>query len=489
MDIRVRYPPSPTGLQHIGGVRTALFNYFFSRSQGGVFILRIEDTDQHRYDADSVADLYDTLEWLGIDWDEGPERGGDVGPYIQSERRDLYLKYADTLLESGHLYRCFCSAERLEKLRSSQGKSTGYDRLCRNLGADEVDHRVSQGEPSVLRLKIPLEGVTQFDDLLIGTVKRKNKDINPDPVLLKSDGLPTYHLANVVDDHLMGITHIMRGSEWMPSVPIHVVLYDALGWEPPVYCHLPLVHGKDGQKLGKRHGATSIRDFRDAGYLPEAILNYISLLGWSFDDQREFFTREELSRLFTLEKLNKAPAVFDYKKLDWFNGHYIRECDDERLESLVFPFLLRDEIIHDPMLDRERGIVKGMLPLIRERLRRLDEVGDAVRFLFADEIVYEVEALIPKKSDAGTTIKLLDAGESILRGSEELSDEDIEEQFRGKAEAMGVKLGALLMPIRVAVTGTTASPPLFGSIRLLGLEKSLARIELAIEKLKEHVDG
>ena len=489
MDIRVRYPPSPTGLQHIGGVRTALFNYLFSRSQGGVFILRIEDTDQQRFDPDALADLYDTLEWLGIDWDEGPERGGEYGPYIQSERKDLYQDHADSLLESGHVYRCFCTAERLEKLRSSQGKSTGYDRLCRDLGNEEVERRMSDGEPSVLRLKIPLEGATQFDDFLIGTVKRKNKDINPDPVLLKGDGFPTYHLANVIDDHLMGISHIMRGSEWLPSVPIHIVLYNAFGWAPPVYCHLPLVHGKDGQKLGKRHGSTSVREFREAGYLPEALLNYVSLLGWSYDDQREFFTREELEQLFTLEKLNKAPAVFDYKKLDWFNGHYIRECDDPRLESLIFPFLLRDELIHDPMTEREQTIVTGMLPLVRERLRRLDEVGDAVRFLFTETLDYDVEALIPKKSDAETTVGLLEAGRSILQNSIDATDEELEERFRAKAEEMGAKLGALLMPLRVAVTGTTASPPLFGSIRLLGVGKSLERIELSLQKLKEHIDG
>ncbi len=315
MSVRVRYPPSPTGLQHIGGARSALFNYLFARSQGGVFVLRIEDTDRARRTDEAVEDLYRTLDWLGITWDEGPDGKGAHGPYVQSERLELYRKHAEMLLDRDHAYRCFCTAERLDAMRSEGKKGAGYDRRCRRLNEEEVSERVRDGIPFVVRLKIPLEGVSVFEDLVLGTVKRKYKDVAPDPILLKSDGFPTYHLANVVDDHTMEITHILRAQEWLPSVPIHLVLYDAFGWKPPAFCHLPLVLGKDGQKLSKRHGSTAVRDFRRQGYLPEAIVNYLALLGWSYDDRREFFTLDELERVFTLEKVNKAPAVFDYKKL------------------------------------------------------------------------------------------------------------------------------------------------------------------------------
>jgi glutamyl-tRNA synthetase len=324
MSVRVRYAPSPTGLQHIGGVRTAIFNYLFARANKGTFILRIEDTDQERSHEEALKDLYDTLRWLGLDWDEGPVQGGDYGPYVQSERFDLYQEYARKLVKEGKAYFCYCTTERLAALRKEQqaGKSKyqGYDRHCRNLTEDQREAYEKQGIKPVIRLKVPLEGKTTFHDQLMGDISRKNTDISPDPVLLKSDGFPTYHLANVIDDHLMGITHIMRAQEWIPSGALHILLYEAFGWEPPVYCHLPMVMGKDGQKLSKRHGSTAVRDFRIQGYLPEAILNYISLLGWSFDDKTEFFTREKLEKVFTLEKINKAPGVFDFKKLLWFNG-------------------------------------------------------------------------------------------------------------------------------------------------------------------------
>lgn len=489
MGVRVRYPPSPTGLQHIGGVRTALFNYFLARSLGGTFVLRIEDTDQTRFDPKALADLYETLEWLGLDWDEGPERGGDHTPYVQSERADLYRSYAAQLLDGGHAYRCFCTAARLDQMRSQQGKETGYDRKCRSIDAAESDRLVDSGTSFVIRLKIPLEGSTEFEDLLLGKIRRKNKDIAPDPVLLKSDKLPTYHLANVIDDHLMGISHILRAQEWLSSVPIHIALYRAFDWAPPLFCHLPLVLGKDGQKLSKRHGSTALRDFREAGYLPEAILNYVSLLGWSYDGQREFFSREELEELFSLEQLNKAPAVFDHKKLDWFNGQYIRRCSDERLMSLIIPFLVKDAVVTEPPTDRALAIIRGALPLVRERLKRLDEVSRSVRFLFGDLGDYEIETLVPKKSTPVEALQGLLAGRSILGEFDDLSDDELESRFRDTAESMGLKLGTLLMPIRVAVTGTVASPPLFGSIRLLGKGTAIERVDRAIERLKEHVGG
>ena len=293
MSVRVRYPPSPTGYQHIGSVRTALFNFLFARAQGGTFILRIEDTDRERSNDQALQDIYDTFAWLGFHWDEGPDTGGPFAPYIQSERKELYHEHAGRLVESGHAYRCYCSSERLKELREQQkksGQSQGYDRRCRDLEAGEREKREREGAPYVIRLKIPLSGSTGFNDRLLGEITRLNQDINPDPVLLKSDGFPTYHLANVIDDHLMGITHVLRAQEWIPTVPVHVILYNAFGWTPPEYYHLPLVLGSDGQKLSKRHGSVRVIDFRKEGYLPEAMINYVSLLGWSYDESREFFT-------------------------------------------------------------------------------------------------------------------------------------------------------------------------------------------------------
>lgn len=485
MDVRVRYAPSPTGLQHIGGVRTALFNYFFAKSMGGSFILRVEDTDRERYSDESLQDLYDTFEWLGIKWDEGPDVGGDYGPYVQSERFDLYQKYAAQLVEEGKAYPCYCTAERLETMRAEQAKNKkghqGYDRKCRDLTAGERAAFEAQGLKPVIRFKIPLEGTTVFHDEILGDVKRKNRDISPDPILLKSDGFPTYHLANIVDDHLMEITHIMRAQEWLPSGSLHVLLYEAFGWEPPKYCHLPMVMGKDGQKLSKRHGSTSLRDFRMEGYLPEALINYVSMVGWSYDDSREFFSREDLEKLFTLDKLNKAPGVFDYKKLLWFDGQYIRQKDDKELKELLIPYLVKDGVISDPPTDDERAIFDGALPIIKERMKVLSEVSGLVRFLFQDIESYQPELAVPKKLEPLTAYKCLQVAREILVGFEGRSDEENEEAFGKAAEDLQVNMGGVLQPVRVALTGTTVSPPLFESIRLLGIEKTLSRVDRLLE--------
>ncbi|MFO7849167.1 MAG: glutamate--tRNA ligase [Spirochaetia bacterium] len=491
MSVRVRYAPSPTGLQHIGGVRTALFNYFFARATGGTFILRVEDTDRERYDPEALKDLYDTFEWLGIEADEGPESGGEYGPYVQSSRFDLYKRHAKQLVEEGHGYYCFCSAERLADLREQQQKekkSVGYDRHCRDLSKAQIQEYFDQGIQPVIRLKVPFEGSTSFHDVLLGEVKKKNKDVPADPVLLKSDGFPTYHLANVVDDHLMEISHILRAQEWIPSGPLHVLLYQAFGWTPPEYCHLPMVMGKDGQKLSKRHGATAVKEFRRQGYLPEAIINYISLLGWSYDDKREFFTKEELEELFVLEKLNKAPAVFDYKKLEWFNGQYIRAKSNEELEELLLPYLTEAGLVDNPPTVRQRDVLDRMMPIMKERLHLLSDIVDLSRFLFTEIDTYNVEEAIPKKMDLGRTLGVLREGRELIASMEETDDEKIEEMLRDKAKELGVKMGALLMPIRVAVTGSNVSPPLLDSIRLLGVEKSLERIDKLIKMMQREVD-
>ncbi len=487
MSVRVRYAPSPTGLQHIGGVRTALFNYFFARSEGGKFILRIEDTDQVRYSDESLQDLYDTFKWLGIEWDEGPDKGGDCGPYVQSERFEMYKEYAEKLVAEGKAYYCYCTPERLDKLREEQQKDKksqqGYDRHCRDLTAEQRAEYEKQGIKPVIRFKIPLDGMVVFHDELLGDVKRKTRDINPDPVLLKSDGFPTYHLANIIDDHHMNITHILRAQEWLPSGPLHILLYKAFEWEPPLYCHLPMVMGKDGQKLSKRHGSTSLRDFIAQGYLPEAIINYVSLIGWSYDDSREFFTKEELEELFTITKLNKAPGVFDYKKLDWFNGQYIRKLSDDELKAKIIPYLAEAGCLENPPAPGQSELINGLIPIVKERLKLLSDIVPMTAFLFQDISGYEAEELIPKKQDAASTKEILQLGRPLIEKVGELDDEQLEEAFKSLSEESSYKLGDLLAPLRVAVTGSRVSPPLFASIRLLGLDTALGRIDLAINKL------
>ncbi|HHU88801.1 MAG: glutamate--tRNA ligase [Sphaerochaetaceae bacterium] len=491
MTVRVRYAPSPTGLQHIGGIRTALFNYFFARAQKGKFILRIEDTDQERSSEEALEDLYATLEWLGVEWDEGPIVGGPHGPYVQSERFELYQEYAEKLVSEGKAYRCYCTSERLEKLRAEQiankSEQQGYDRHCRDLTQEERAALEQAGIPSVIRLKVPLEGKTTFNDLLMGPITRRNCDISPDPVLLKSDRFPTYHLANVIDDHMMEVTHIMRAQEWIPSGPLHILLYEAFGWETPTYCHLPMVMGSDGQKLSKRHGSTAVKDFRREGYLPEALLNYVSMVGWSYDSEREFFTKDELCELFSLEKINKSPGIFDYKKLLWYNGHYIREKSDAELAKLLIPYLEASSFIKSPPSQEEIKRVNEIVPLVKERLKVLSDVTELTRFLFEEIAPPQVEELLPKKQDAPTTLKALKGAYGYLKELEVEGVEAVEAKLMELANTLEVKVNGVFMPIRVAVTGSHVSPPLFDSIRLLGYEKAFSRIERAINILENEV--
>jgi glutamyl-tRNA synthetase len=491
MKVRDRYAPSPTGLQHIGGIRTALFNYLFARSQNGKFILRLEDTDRTRSEDCYVQNLYDTFEWLGIKWDEGPDNGGAFGPYVQSERSALYQKYARELLDKGRAYYCFCSAERIEKVRqereAAHSSETGYDRLCRSIDPQEAARRAGGGEACTVRLKIPLGEATCFHDHLLGDIEWKNDDINPDPVLLKSDGFPTYHLANVVDDHLMEISHVLRAQEWLSSTPLHVIMYQSFGWLPPEFCHLPMVMGQDGKKLSKRHGATSIDEFRKQGYLPDALLNYVALLGASYEEGKEVYTLDELAGCFSLEKLNKAPAVFDYKKLEWYNGQYIRMKSDDALAGLCLPFAVDAGLFGGDKCEpstQQMKVFTAAMPLVKERLVFLGEVPEKIAYLFNEPPVPAAEEFIPKKSDIANTIELLRHGLEIVKPlAEALSDEDAENFIKAEAEKRGVKLGDLMMPLRVAITGSRVSPPLFGSLRLIGAERSQQRISLALEKL------
>ena len=492
MEVRVRYAPSPTGLQHIGGVRTALFNYFFAKSMGGKFILRVEDTDRERYSDESLQDLYDTLDWLGIKWDEGPVVGGPYGPYIQSERFELYKEYAEKLVKDGKAYYCYCTPERLEKVRQEQIASKsdyqGYDRHCANLTDEERADLEAQGIKPVIRLRVPTEGKTTFHDVLMGDITRKNKDVSPDPILLKSDGFPTYHLANVIDDHLMGITHIMRAQEWIPSGPLHILLYEAFGWEPPIYCHLPMVMGKDGQKLSKRHGSTSVRDFRAKGYLPEAIINYVTMVGWSLDDHTEFFSKEDLEKCFKIENIHKAPGVFDYKKLDWFNGQYIRECDNDRLASLCTPYLQDAGFISKEETEEEKKLVLSLIPSVKERMKVISDVVPLTTFLFKDEPVLDKNIYIAKGSNEENTLKALEEGSKILISGlkENKAEAEIEEELVGLSKSLEIKVNGVFQPIRVAITNSTVSLPLFDSIRLLGLDETEKRLERAIKNFKEN---
>jgi len=493
MKIRVRYAPSPTGLQHVGGIRTALFNYLFAQKEGGDFILRLEDTDQSRCDDKYVQNLYDTFDWLGFRWVEGPDVGGPNAPYIQSERYDIYKKYALDLLNTDRAYYCFCSSERIESVRKQRedahSSESGYDRHCRSLDKDEASRRAAAGEPHTIRLKIPLEkngeeAVTTCHDVLLGEIIWKNKDVNPDPVLIKSDGFPTYHLANIVDDHLMGVTHVMRAQEWQPSIPLHVILYESFGWTPPVFCHLPMVMGQDGKKLSKRHGATSVDEFRRQGYLPEALINYIALLGASYEEGKDIYSLSELAERFSLEKLNTAPAVFDYKKLEWYNGQYIRMKTDSELASLTLGNAVTTGLFgaagQQPTAEQE-ALYTAAMPLVKERAVFLTDVPEKLSYLFSEPSFPAKEEFFPKKADLPTTIDLLTKAQKVLQSlAEASSDEEAETLVKAFAETEQIKLGDLMMPLRVAITGARVSPPLFGSLRLLGAQKALSRVEKAL---------
>jgi glutamyl-tRNA synthetase len=497
MKVRDRYAPSPTGLQHIGGIRTALFNYLFARSRKGDFILRLEDTDRTRFDESYVQNLYDTFAWLGITWDEGPGVGGPAAPYIQSERTAIYRQYAEELVKAGRAYYCFCSAGRLEKIReereAAHSSETGYDRRCRDIPAEDAARRAAGGEAHTTRLKIPLGETTRFHDCLLGDIQWKNDDVNPDPVLLKSDGFPTYHLANVVDDHLIGISHVLRAQEWLSSTPLHVIMYDSFGWTPPEFCHLPMVMGQDGKKLSKRHGATSIDEFRRQGYLPEALINYVALLGASYEEGRDIFTLEELGERFSLDKLNKAPAIFDYKKLEWYNGRYIRMKSDEELAALCLPWAVRAGLFGaagtEPASPEEpapeqRRVFTAAMSLIRERLSFLHEAPEKIAYLFREPAIPAAEEFIPKKADLARAIELLRLGRDLTESLAEAPDDEAAENIiKAAAEKNAVKPGDLMMPLRVAITGTRVSPPLFGSLRILGAGHSLRRVEKALEAL------
>jgi len=505
-NIRVRYAPSPTGYPHVGNIRTALFNWLFARHSGGSFIVRIEDTDVNRKVEGATEAILSGLRWLGIDWDEGPEVGGNYGPYFQSQRLEHYQEIAQLLVKGGHAYPCYCSEERLARMRTemAQRKDSvrSYDRHCRNLSLAERAKHEAQSIIPVIRFKTPLEGETRFNDLIKGEVVFDNSTLD-DFVLLKSDGYPTYHLANVTDDHLMKITHVLRADEWLSSTPRHILLYNALGWQPPLFAHLPMILGTDHSKLSKRHGATAITEYRDRGYLPQAMMNFLALLGWSLDDRTELFTKEELIRHFSIERISKTSAIFNLDKLKWMSGVYIRKLSTDELTDLLIPFLDRDL---PPSVKRpiSREYVKQIAPLMQERLMTLGEAAELCKFFFLepvpqtispkgmpseakfgtpDVLAYDTNLLLGKKLSKEDAVRGLEAALERLQAPH-FDAQSLEGMLRPLATELGLKTGDFFGLLRVAVTGRTAAPPLFQTMALLGKERCLKRLEAALKKLQ-----
>ncbi len=482
--IRTRFAPSPTGFMHVGSIRTALYNYLLAKKSGGRFILRIEDTDQARFVKEAQNNILETLKWTGLDFDEGPGKGGDYGPYVQSQRLDGYKKHVQKLLDQGQAYFCFCSSERLEELRKRQTKNKralGYDQHCRNLPKKEVEQRIRRGEPYIVRFQVP-EGRVQCQDQLRGEVSFNLSEVD-DFVIQKSDGFPTYHLAVVVDDALMKITHVIRGEEWLPSLPKHVLLYQAFKWKEPVFVHLPLILTKDRKKLSKRHGDVCVKDFQDKGYLPESLLNFILFLGWNPGDNREFFTLKEMVEEFSLDKLNKSSSIFDMDKLDWMNGHYIREMDLERLVGLATPFMEKTKLI-DQNTNPEK--IREIIRVEQERMKKLSDIADSdkIRFFF-ERPIYDKKLLLWKKQSFEQTKEQLSAILDLLEGiqEDEFKPKFLKTRFLSYIEEKGFKVGEVLWPFRVALSGLKASPDPFDISGILGSNEVKKRIQHAIQLL------
>ncbi len=471
--VRVRIAPSPTGDPHVGTAYIALFNYVFAKRQGGTFVLRIEDTDQTRARGDSEQMIYDALRWVGLSWDEGPDVGGPFAPYRQSERASIYKDHAAQLLAGGKAYRCFCTVERLAKVRIQQQaekRNPGYDRHCRDLDPADGAHRGAEGEAHVVRMKAPLEGDIVVQDQLRGPVTIHADQVD-DQVLLKSDGLPTYHLANVVDDHLMEITHVIRAEEWISSTPKHVLLYQAFGWEPPQFFHMPLLRNSDKSKISKRKNPVSINYYRDVGILPHALLNFLGTMGWSFGGDREKFTLAEMIEAFSWDKVSLGGPVFSLDKLTWMNELYIHELDDAQLIDAIEAWRLN------------RSYLLKVMPLVHKRIKKLSDLIPAIEYFFSAELDYTAvlgEMKIPDVANKDVGKALLDLIEK-LEAREGFNAPTIEEVAKQWTEALGWKPKHAFMLLRVAVTGRTASPPLFETMSVLGKEITRRRLRSAAE--------
>jgi len=483
MPVRVRYAPSPTGDPHLGNIRTALFDWLLSRHEGGQFILRIEDTDRARFVKESVDTQMEALRWLGLDWDEGPDIGGPHAPYVQSERVEIFQEHAERLVESDWAYRCYCSPERLDRVRKelqAKKQPPRYDRYCRSLTLTERTEAEASGVATVVRFKTPLDGETVTADALRGNVTFQNDTLD-DFVILKSDGFPTYHLAAMVDDHLMEITHVLRGEEWLSSAPRHQLLYEAFGWEPPVFAHLSRILGPDKAKLSKRHGAHSVLHYRERGYVPDAVINFLGLLGWSLDDKTEIISRDEFVSHFDLSRALTNPAIFNAEKLDWMNGMYIRAMSPDEFGEAARPFL--EEAVGRPV-DMDRLL--PIMPLLQERVKLLSEIGGMADFFFTEgDLEYEVSTLLGKffadrPADAAHALNRV--AESV-DGVANWEHETLEAAIRPIAEELGLKAGQLFGLVRVAVTGKSAAPPLFETMAVLGHDVVGERLQFALTKL------
>ncbi|MFN3975197.1 MAG: glutamate--tRNA ligase [Dehalococcoidia bacterium] len=502
MWVRVRYAPSPTGEPHVGNIRTALFNWLFARHHGGAFIVRIEDTDRERLVPGALEAILEGLQWLGLDWDEGPTPDGQssfgpYSPYFQSQRLPLYHQAAQALMERGWAYECFCTPHELEAMRQEQQRlrqPPGYWGKCRTLAPQEKEALRAQGRKSVVRFRVPREPGEEVivHDLIRGEVRWRTALLD-DFVCLKGDGFPTYHLAVVVDDHTMGITHVLRAEEWLPSTPRHLLLYRALGWEPPLFAHLPMILGPDRSKLSKRHGATSIREYKRLGYLPEAMVNFLALLGWSLDETTEIISREDLVRHFSLERVTKAGAIFNLEKLTWMNGVYIRRLAPQELAHRLLPFLERPQAegglpdsVPRPL---DRGYLLRIVPLVQERLFTLAEAASLTDFFFLDDLDYDPALLVQKGMDRPATRRTLKAVLDALCTITTWDAPSLEGLLRPLCDALGQKTGQVFGAIRVATTGRTAAPPLFQTLEVLGKERSLKRLEAAIKKVMDTPAG
>ncbi len=493
--VRVRFAPSPTGYLHIGGVRTALFNWLFARHYGGQFILRIEDTDEKRYVPGAADDIMASLRWVGIEWDEGPDIGGPYGPYIQSLRFDqgIYQVYSEQLLESGHAYLSFTTEEELARLRADAEmrgiKAFRFRGPERDWPLERQRELAATGKPYTIRLKTPLTGQTTFTDLVRGAegITVQNDQLQ-DIVLIKTSGMPVYHFAHLVDDHLMRITHVLRAEEWVPSTPYHVLLYQAFGWAPPVFAHLPVILRQDGKgKLSKRKDDVATNRFWERGYLPEAMLNYLALQGWSYDDKTEIMSREELIERFTIDRVQASPARWNPEKLRDMNGIYIRKLAPEDLAERLLPFLTAAGLVGDPPSEAERAYVVRLVPLIHERLEELSEAPGLLEFFFREPRPgadgYPPATLILKGLDAAQTAAMLQAAYATLRDLEPWTPQGLEAALRDLCARLERKPGQLFGALRVAVSGRTVAPPLFDMLAALGRERVLARLDAAVAAL------
>jgi glutamyl-tRNA synthetase len=478
--VRVRFPPSPTGYLHVGSVRTALYNWLYARHVGGVFVFRIEDTDETRHIEDAVEQIQRSLRWVGIDWDEGVGVGGPHGPYVQSERRAQHMETAERLLSEGHLYRCYCTPEELAADREqalAAGRPAIYSGRCRDLTDEQRAAFEADGRRPALRLRAPEHGETVWDDLVRGEIRILNATVG-DHIVVRSDGVPTYNFVNPLDDAAMEINHVIRGEDLLPSTPRQIHLYQAIGAEVPRFGHLPMVLGPDRKRLSKRHGATSVEEFRDAGYLPEAVINGLALVGWSLDDSHEFFTREDLVRSFSIERVNPAPGVFDHQKLEHLNGLHIRHLSVHELAQRIQGFL---EERGSPLAGKP-DVVRAATPLVQEKIRTLAEFEPYCAFLFGD-VEYE-EAAWQRLAGEPRADGILETTQEALGAVDGWTAEAIETALRGVCERLELKPRVAFGPVRVALTGRTVAPGLFESAELLGRDETLKRLAAARERLQ-----